>query len=71
MHILCQAVRDLKQRLTDELLTKEKEFKQLHLQHQLEKSQIEDLAHRQRRMFVKEKETLSRELQAQYEKEIK
>lgn len=53
---------DLKSRLNDELLTKEKEVKKLHLQHKLERSQLEDIAHKQRRAFVKEKEHLRREL---------
>ncbi len=33
LRTLCLCVKDLKQRLTDELLTKQKELKQLHLQH--------------------------------------
>ena len=62
---------DLKSRLNDELLTKEKEVKKLHLQHKLERSQLEDIAHKQRRAFVKEKEHLRRELLKQFDVEMR
>lgn len=39
---LKQSVKEFKQRLLNEMITKEKEVKQLHLQHQLEKAQLED-----------------------------
>ena len=35
---VCQSVMELKQRLADELLQKQKEVKQLHLQHMLERA---------------------------------
>lgn len=54
-------MKELKQRLLDELLRKEKEVKQLHLQHLLEKSQIEEVAHRQRRQYVKDKESIKKD----------
>lgn len=38
LRVLLACVKDLKQRLNDELLSKEKEVKQLHLQHRLEYS---------------------------------
>ena len=58
---MSESMKELKQRLLDELLRKEKEVKQLHLQHLLEKSQIEEVAHRQRRQFVKDKESMKKD----------
>lgn len=58
LQVLMRAIVELKQRIRDELTTKDRELKQLHLQHQFEKAQIEELAHKQRRAFAQEKEQL-------------
>ena len=57
---VCQSVMELKQRLADELLQKQKEVKQLHLQHMLERAQFEDLVGKQRKKFDLEKDLIKK-----------